>query len=47
MPCRRFEHALLGYRGSCADDNNVDEEVVQEEMMVTVAEIEVREWVSA
>jgi hypothetical protein len=36
MPCRRFGHALLGYRGSCTKDNNIDEEVVEEEMMATV-----------
>jgi hypothetical protein len=38
MPCRRFGLALLEYRGSCADDNNIDEEV-----MATVVEMEVRE----
>ena len=44
MPCRRFGHALLGYRGSCADDNNIDEEVVEEAVIATV--VDVRECVS-
>jgi hypothetical protein len=43
MPCRQFGHALLEYRGSCADDNNIDEEVVEEEAMATVVEMEARE----
>jgi hypothetical protein len=43
MPCRRFGHALLGYHESCADDNNIDEEVVEEEVMATVMEIKLRE----